>query len=74
VTTRIKCAINLSGYISFSDGAGAMLGSAIIGGVLLAMIEGMGILFTRFTAEQFNPGMFYMSVTKVILFSFFPPS
>lgn len=41
--------------LSVRNGAGAMLGSAIIGGVLLAMIEGMGIMFTRFTAEQFNP-------------------
>lgn len=40
--------------LSVRNGAGAMLGSAIIGGVLLAMIEGIGILFTRFSAEQFN--------------------
>jgi mitochondrial import inner membrane translocase subunit TIM17 len=33
-----------------------MAGSAIIGGVLLALIEGVGILFTRLSAEQFrNP-------------------
>jgi import inner membrane translocase subunit TIM17 len=32
-----------------------MLGSALIGGVLLAMIEGVGIMFTRFTSEQFRP-------------------
>lgn len=33
-----------------------MAGSAIIGGVLLALIEGVGILFTRISAEQFkNP-------------------
>ncbi|XP_033105566.1 mitochondrial import inner membrane translocase subunit Tim17-B-like [Anneissia japonica] len=36
-------------------GAVAMTGSAIIGGVLLAMIEGIGILMTRFSAEQFRP-------------------
>jgi len=41
--------------LSVRNGAGAMIGSAIIGGVLLALIEGMGIMFTRFTAEQFNP-------------------
>ncbi|KAL5013403.1 hypothetical protein ScPMuIL_007673 [Solemya velum] len=41
--------------LSVRNGAGAMVGSAIIGGVLLAMIEGIGILFTRFSAEQFNP-------------------
>ena len=40
--------------IRFSDGGGAMVGSAIIGGVLLALIEGMGIIFTRFSAEQFK--------------------
>ena len=27
----------------------------MIGGVLLAMIEGIGILLTRFTSEQFKP-------------------
>jgi len=33
-----------------------MAGSAIIGGVLLSMIEGIGILFTRISADQFrNP-------------------
>lgn len=37
-------------------GVPAMAGSAIIGGVLLALIEGVGILFTRLSAEQFrNP-------------------
>lgn len=32
-----------------------MIGSAIIGGVLLALIEGMSILFMRYTSEQFQP-------------------
>lgn len=33
-----------------------MAGNAIIGGVLLALIEGVGILFTRLQADQFvNP-------------------
>lgn len=37
-------------------GIPAMAGSAIIGGVLLALIEGVGILFTRLSSEQFrNP-------------------
>lgn len=37
-------------------GIPAMAGSAIIGGVLLALIEGVGILFTRLSADQFrNP-------------------
>lgn len=40
----------------FSSGVPAMAGSAVIGGVLLALIEGVGILFTRLSAEQFkNP-------------------
>ena len=37
------------------DGAAAMAGSAVVGGLILALIEGMGILFTRMTAEQFRP-------------------
>lgn len=35
-------------------GVPAMAGSAFIGGVLLAVIEGVGILFTRLSAEQFQ--------------------
>lgn len=41
--------------LAVRNGAGAMVGSAVIGGVLLALIEGVGILFTRFSAEQFKP-------------------
>lgn len=37
-------------------GVPAMVGSAVIGGILLGLIEGVGILFTRFSADQFrNP-------------------
>lgn len=36
-------------------GVPAMAGSAIVGGVLLALIEGIGIMFSRMTAEQFKP-------------------
>lgn len=37
-------------------GLPAMAGNALIGGVLLALIEGVGILFTRLQADQFkNP-------------------
>ncbi|XP_014669061.1 PREDICTED: mitochondrial import inner membrane translocase subunit Tim17-B-like isoform X2 [Priapulus caudatus] len=43
------------GILAVRNGAGAMVGSAIIGGVLLALIEGVGIMFTRFSAEQFRP-------------------
>ncbi|EDX05136.1 GD24009 [Drosophila simulans] len=42
------------GILASHYGAAAMAGSAIIGGVLLSMIEGLGIFFTRFTAEQFR--------------------
>ena len=37
-----------------SDGPAAMAGSAVVGGVLLALIEGVGIMITRMTADQFN--------------------
>lgn len=42
------------GILASRNGAAAMAGSAIIGGVLLSMIEGLGIFFTRFAAEQFR--------------------
>uniref|UniRef100_A0A8C5W039 Translocase of inner mitochondrial membrane 17B n=1 Tax=Microcebus murinus TaxID=30608 RepID=A0A8C5W039_MICMU len=32
----------------------AMMGSAMMGGILLALIEGVGILLTRYTAQQFR--------------------
>ncbi|KAK6176247.1 hypothetical protein SNE40_014565 [Patella caerulea] len=41
--------------LSVRSGTGAMVASAVIGGVLLAMIEGMGILFNKYAAEQFDP-------------------
>jgi len=41
--------------LAVRQGTGAMIGSAIIGGVLLGLIEGVGIMFTRFQAEQFKP-------------------
>ncbi|CAG2102697.1 unnamed protein product, partial [Medioppia subpectinata] len=41
--------------LAVRNGTGAMVGSAVIGGVLLALIEGMGILFTRYSSEQFRP-------------------
>nr|CAD7586432.1 unnamed protein product [Timema genevievae] len=41
--------------IKARNGLPAMAGSALIGGVLLALIEGVGILFTRLSAEQFKP-------------------
>lgn len=32
-----------------------MIGSAILGGLILAMIEGVGILFMRMGSEQYRP-------------------
>jgi import inner membrane translocase subunit TIM17 len=43
------------GILAARNGLPAMAGSAVIGGVLLALIEGVGILFTRISAEQFKP-------------------
>ncbi|KAH8324745.1 hypothetical protein KR074_004719 [Drosophila pseudoananassae] len=44
------------GILAARNGIPAMAGSAVIGGVLLALIEGVGILFTRISADQFkNP-------------------
>lgn len=43
------------GILAARNGLPAMAGSAVIGGVLLALIEGVGILFTRLSAEQFKP-------------------
>ncbi|CAM9357500.1 mitochondrial import inner membrane translocase subunit Tim17-B-like [Lethenteron reissneri] len=38
------------------SGPVAMVGSAVMGGVLLALIEGVGIMLTRFTSTQFQNG------------------
>ncbi|XP_057296902.1 mitochondrial import inner membrane translocase subunit Tim17-B-like [Hydractinia symbiolongicarpus] len=38
-------------------GPGAMARSAAVGGILLGLIEGVGIMITRMTAEQFKPVM-----------------
>ncbi|KAJ8673607.1 hypothetical protein QAD02_004869 [Eretmocerus hayati] len=43
------------GILAARSGVPTMVGSAIIGGVLLALIEGVGILFTRLSADQFKP-------------------
>lgn len=40
--------------LSVRNGAAAMAGSAVIGGVLLALIEGVGILITRWSGDQFK--------------------
>lgn len=38
-------------------GPRAMFQSAVVGGILLAMIEGVGIAITKMTAEQYKPQM-----------------
>lgn len=43
-------------YFLFLDGPVAMVGSAAMGGILLALIEGAGILLTRFASTQFPNG------------------
>ncbi|XP_022669909.1 mitochondrial import inner membrane translocase subunit Tim17-A-like [Varroa jacobsoni] len=43
------------GILAVRQGTGTMVGSAIIGGILLSLIEGAGILFTRMQSEQFKP-------------------
>lgn len=43
------------GILAARNGLPAMAGSAVIGGVLLALIEGVSIMVTRITAEQFRP-------------------
>ncbi|KAL5257336.1 hypothetical protein ACHWQZ_G012309 [Mnemiopsis leidyi] len=45
------------GILSLRSGPQAAVTSAIIGGVLLAMIEGISIGITRMGAEQFKPVM-----------------
>lgn len=42
------------GILAARSGLPAMATSALIGGVLLALIEGVGILFTRMAAENFR--------------------
>lgn len=38
------------------NGAVAMVGSAAMGGILLALIEGAGIMLNRFASSQFPSG------------------
>lgn len=40
--------------LAVRKGVGSMAGSALIGGVLLAMIEGVGIMFTRWSAKEYQ--------------------
>jgi len=43
------------GILAARSGVPAMAGSALIGGVLLALIEGVGILITRISADEVKP-------------------
>lgn len=43
------------GLLAARGGPGAMARNAVIGGVLLGMIEGMGILLNRMFAEEYRP-------------------
>ena len=41
-----------------------MVGSAMMGGILLALIEGVGILLTRYTAQQFRNGEYPVKLVR----------
>lgn len=43
------------GVLAARSGPGPMAASAAVGGLLLALIEGVGIWMTRMTAEHFQP-------------------
>lgn len=42
------------GILAARKGLGSMVGSAVIGGVLLAMIEGVGIMITKWSAREYH--------------------
>ncbi|XP_049551829.1 mitochondrial import inner membrane translocase subunit Tim17-A isoform X4 [Orcinus orca] len=56
LTGAILAARIISLFSTCSDGPVAMVGSAAMGGILLALIEGAGILLTRFASAQFPNG------------------
>ncbi|KAL1132717.1 hypothetical protein AAG570_010669 [Ranatra chinensis] len=51
----IMSASATGGILAARKGVPAMVSGALIGGVLLTLIEGIGILITRMQAEQFRP-------------------
>lgn len=53
----------LNPHLSSSDGPVAMVGSAAMGGILLALIEGAGILLTRFASAQLPTGVWQFKLT-----------
>lgn len=63
---------NISLYLyydyDFPGGPLAMVGSAVMGGVLLALIEGIGILLTRYTAHQFQNREYHTMDTTFVDF------
>ncbi|CAD5228271.1 unnamed protein product [Bursaphelenchus xylophilus] len=42
-------------FLSIRSGPKIMAGSAILGGTVLAMIEGMGVVMTRFMGNMYDP-------------------
>lgn len=44
------------GILAARGGPGAVVRNAIVGGVLLSLIEGMGIALNRMMAEEYRPG------------------
>lgn len=53
-TCRATCDKRRYVVFFFPGGPLTMVGSAMVGGILLALIEGFGILLTRYTAQQFQ--------------------
>ncbi|XP_014240593.1 mitochondrial import inner membrane translocase subunit Tim17-B-like [Cimex lectularius] len=53
------------GILAARNGVPAMAGSALIGGVLLALIEGVGILFTRMQADHFRQEQHFVDPSQL---------
>lgn len=51
-----------------------MVGSAVIGGILLALIEGTGILLIRFASAQFFNGPQFAKVSSQLPSAWLPSS
>lgn len=56
---------------SLADGTMAMIGSAAVGGVLLAVIEGVGILMNRFAASNMQNGECALTI-DILVYCFVP--
>lgn len=46
------------GLLAIRNGKAAIITSAVVGGVLLGLIEGMGLMMTKMSSEQFKPSKF----------------